>query len=292
MARKRAEKTPKGRTYAIEEYTITEEPYYRPTGEEVKVFMAAQKHKLPFAAIGPTGCGKTRFVQYMSYALNQENGKDLPFFFVTSHEDLTATDLLGRDRITGDYLPGIVQRWAETGGVLYIDEVVEARPDLATLLHPMMEPSRRVFYNERTGNVVELMPECMLTMSWNPGYQDITKRLKVSTRQRLITHWFDYAPPDIEAEIVAKESGVDNKIAKALVELGARIRGLKQGGTRTLQEGASTRLLIDAGILIKEGIDPRTACTNAVINCLTDDIDDAYRELQKVLEELAENFFG
>jgi len=275
----------------IEEYVVSELPFYLPTGEEIAIFKAAYANKIPFAAIGPTGCGKTRFIHRMSYDLNQKEGTQLPIFFVTCHEDLTATDLLGRDRITGDYLPGILPRWAETGGILYLDEVVEARPDLATLLHPMMEPARRVFYNERTGKVVELNPRCMLTMSWNPGYQNITKRLKVSTKQRLVTYRFDYAPADKETEIVARESGVEKNVASALVELGKRIRGLKEGEYRTLQEGASTRLLIDAGILIKEGIDPVIACRNAIINCLTEDIDDVYKRLEKVLEELTELFF-
>ncbi|MBW2996354.1 CbbQ/NirQ/NorQ/GpvN family protein [Candidatus Woesearchaeota archaeon] len=275
------------------QYIIEEEPYYLPTGKEKEIFKAAFESKMPFAAIGPTGCGKTRFIQHMSYQLNQEEFKKdpKPFFFMTCHEDLTATDLLGRDRITGEYLPGILQRWAETGGILYLDEVVEARPDLATLIHPIMEPGRRIFYNERTGKVVELNPDCMLTMSWNPGYQDITKRLKVSTRQRLVTHRFDYPEVEVESQIIAKESGADEKTAKALAGLGKRIRGIKEGGYNTLREGASTRLLIYAGTLIDKGIDPRSACEDAVINCLTEGVDETYSKLNETIEELVENFF-
>ena len=143
--------------YAIEEFFIDEKPYYLSTGNEIEVFQAAAKHKIPFAAIGPTGCGKTRFINYMSYLINQKTNNKKPLFFMTCHQDLTATDLLGRDRINGEYLPGLMQRWAETGGILYLDEIVEARPDLATILHPIMEPTRRVFYNERTGKVVNLI---------------------------------------------------------------------------------------------------------------------------------------
>jgi len=280
-------------TYAVEEHKIEKEPFYLPTGSEVNTFKIAAKNKIPFAAIGPTGCGKTRFIQYMSYLLNQEEfkGKEKPFFFMTCHEDLTATDLLGRDRITGDYLPGLLQRWADTGGILYLDEVVEARPDLATLLHPIMEPARRVFYNERIGKVIELNPDCVLAMSWNPGYQDITKKLKVSTRQRLITHRFDYASPEVEAKIIAAESGADGKTSRALAELGKRIRGLKEGEYKNLQEGASTRLLIYAGTLIKNGISPRVACTDAIVNCLTEEEDEVYGRISKTLDEIIENFF-
>ncbi|MAG40116.1 AAA family ATPase [Candidatus Pacearchaeota archaeon] len=280
-----------GKEYRIEEYTIDEEPFYLESGEEKKIFKAAHKHKIPFAAIGPTGCGKTRFIEHMSYLLNEDAKDKKPLFFVTCHEDLTSDDLLGRERISGDYLPGILQRWAKEGGILYLDEIVEARPDLVTLLHPVMEPKRRVFYNEKTGNVTELNPECMLSMSWNPGYQDITRRLKPSSRQRLITHRFNYPEPAQEAKIIMEESGVDAKNAKALADLGVRIRGMKEGDFRTLQEGASTRTLIDAGILIKEGISPRDACQDAVVNCLTEDTDDVYKELSQALDEVVENFF-
>ena len=298
------------REYEVEKYTISQKPYYKPINKEIEVFEAAYKLQIPFAAIGPTGCGKTRFIQYMAYRLGQpithvtskkkkgtskkkkstskKKKEDIPFYFVTCHEDLSAPDLLGRDRISGDYLRGILLRWASTGGFFYLDEVPEARKDLMTLLHPVMEPGRRIFYNEKTGLVHKLDDSCMLTMSWNPGYQDVTKRLKPSTRQRLITQRFAYPSKDVEAEIIQKESGANNAICEGLAVLGEKIRNIKESGDHALQEGASTRLLIYAGKLMGAGIDPKTACEVAIINCLTEDVDDTHNTLKKSLDEVIE----
>lgn len=283
--------TQAGRIIKAEEYVIDEEPYYIPVGPEVEVFRAAYKRRLPFAAIGPTGCGKTRFIHYMSFLLNEERGEKKPLFFMTAHEDLSASDLLGRDKITGEYLMGIVQRWSKSGGILYLDEIVEARPDLSTLIHPMMETQRRTFYNERTGDVVILDKDCMLAMSWNPGYQDITKRLKPSTRQRLVTWRFGYPPPELESKIVMHESGISEEYANVLVRLGNKIRTLKNESIGTLREGASTRLLIDAAALIQEGIEPQIACESAIINCLTEECDATYNELHRALIEVVNDLF-
>jgi nitric oxide reductase NorQ protein len=293
-SRARKPQPKEARIVEVGKFMIEEEPYYHATGDEKKVFEVTYENRMPFAAVGPTGCGKTRFIHYMSWATNQKAKTNYPLFFMTCHEDLTATDLLGRDRIDGSYLPGIAQRWAKTGGILYLDEVVEARPDLGTLLHPMMEPGRRVFYNERTGNVVELHPDCMLAVSWNPAYQDITKDLKPSTRQRLVTHRFGYPPEDIEQRIVATESGLDDSnMVSALVKMANDIRGMKEGAYTTLKEGASTRLLIYAATLIRDGVDPTVAVTDSILNPLTDDRGaDTYEKLQKVLTMFSDNYLG
>jgi len=277
---------------AIEEYVIEEEPFYIPTGDEIEVFKVAFKRKVPFAAIGPTGCGKTRFVQYMSWLLNKERNTNYPFLLVTCHEDLAADDMLGMEKITGEYQEGVLHRWARKGGILYLDEVVEARSDVVTLLHPLMEPGRRYFSNERKGTTTLIHPDCMLVKSYNPGYQDITKQLKPSTKQRPMTHRFGYAPPELEQKIVIAESGVDKRNAHALVEFGTRVRNMKDSGVGALQEGASTRLLINAGMLIADGIPPMTACTDGIINCLTEGVDDTYNKLGEALQEVAKLFYG
>ncbi|MDP7619607.1 MAG: CbbQ/NirQ/NorQ/GpvN family protein [Dehalococcoidia bacterium] len=296
------------RSYIIEEYHITEEPYYVPVGDEIELFEAAYAQKIPVIFKGPTGCGKTKFVEYMSYRLAQPltrirqnpdasdvaaeptNGDDsepdnLPLITIACHEDLTASDLVGRYLLEGDrtvWIDGPLSRAVKAGGICYLDEIVEARKDTTVLIHPLTD-HRRILPVEKRGELLEAGEGFLLILSYNPGYQSALKDLKHSTRQRFISIEFDYPPRDIEAEIVAHESGVDSDTALQLAKLGEKVRNLKEHG---LGEGASTRLLIYAGQLIKQGITPRRACQVAVNWAVTDD-----HTVQRSIEELTSSVF-
>ena len=295
------------RSYIIEEYFLTEEPYYVPTGDEVELFEAAYAQKIPVLLKGPTGCGKTRFIEYMSYKLGQpltkakqsgrrgskkaskaqesSNGHNIPLVTIACHEDLSASDLVGRYLLEGEstvWIDGPLTRAVKAGGICYLDEIVEARKDTTVLIHPLTD-HRRILPVEKRGELLEAADGFLLVLSYNPGYQSALKDLKHSTRQRFVAIEFDYPPRDTEAEIVRHESGVGKETAVQLAQLGEKVRNLKEHG---LGEGASTRLLIYAGQLIKQGIEPRRACQVAVNWAVTDDV-----TVHKSIEELVSSIF-
>lgn len=259
---------------AIEEYRATTEPYYLPVGREVELFDAAYQTKLPVMLKGPTGCGKTRFVEHMAWRLGR------PLITVACHEDLSSTDLVGRFLLEGEetvWHDGPLTRAVRNGAICYLDEVVEARKDTVVIIHPLTD-HRRHLPIEKRGTVVEAAPEFMLVVSYNPGYQSILKDLKQSTRQRFISLEFDYPPPELEAEIVAREGGIDELTARDLVLIGQKVRNLRGHG---LEEGVSTRLLIYAAQMIAKGIPPVDAADVALCSPITDD-----RELQRSIREI------
>ncbi|MBN1614069.1 MAG: CbbQ/NirQ/NorQ/GpvN family protein [Deltaproteobacteria bacterium] len=254
----------------FEEYRILEEPYYLAVQDEVALFASAYKTKLPVLLKGPTGCGKTRFIEYMTYRLGDERGEALPLITVACHEDLTGSDLVGRYLLKGGetvWIDGPLARAVKNGAICYLDEVVEARKDTVVLIHPLAD-HRRILPVEKTGQVIEAHENFLLVISYNPGYQSILKNLKHSTRQRFVAIDFQYPPREMEAKIIAHESGVSPAVADELAKLGEKVRNLRDQG---LEEGVSTRLLIYAGRLITGGIEPRRACEAAVAQALTDE---------------------
>jgi nitric oxide reductase NorQ protein len=243
---------------------IEREPYYVPLGDEVAAFEAAAAHLLPVMLKGPTGCGKTRFVRYMAHRLGR------PLVTVACHDDLTASDLLGRYLIRGDetvWVDGPLTQAVRSGAICYLDEVVEARKDTTVVIHPLTDDRRRLRV-EKTGELIAAPPEFMLVISYNPGYQSLLKSLKPSTRQRFVALEFDFPPRDAEVAIVAHETGLDPGTAETLVRVGELVRNLKETG---LEEPASTRLLVYAGLLVKGGLDLRRACELAIAAPITDD---------------------
>jgi len=283
------------RQYAIEEYTIDDEPFYVPVKDEVELFLSAYAQKVPVLLKGPTGCGKTRFVEYMAFKLgrpvsaatkankNGEHGRAL--ITVACHEDLTASDLVGRYLLEGDstrWIDGPLTRAVKVGAVCYLDEIVEARKDTTVLIHPLTD-HRRILPIEKLGQIVEARDGFLLVISYNPGYQSALKDLKHSTRQRFMAIEFDYPTRDLETNIIAHEAGVSDAVAADLAKLGEKVRHLKEHG---LAEGVSTRLLIYAGRLIHEGIPARRACQVAVVWALTDDSD-----VQRSIEEVVTSIF-
>jgi len=264
---------------AFEEYRIEREPYYLKTGNEEEVFIRAYENRLPVLLKGPTGCGKTRFMEYMAWRLKR------PLITVACHDDLTAGDLVGRYLIQGSetvWVDGPLSRAVRAGAICYLDEIVEARKDTTVVIHPLAD-DRRILPVEKRGQVLAAPPEFMLVVSFNPGYQSITKDLKPSTRQRFVSLEFRFPKEESEVAIVARESGVEEALARGLVRLGAMTRNLKEKG---LDEGASTRLLIHAGKLIRAGIDPGTACRVSITSTLSDD-----EEMQASIEEMVKSLF-
>ncbi len=259
---------------AVEKYKVENEPYYLPIGREVELFEAAYAGKLPVMLKGPTGCGKTRFVEYMAYKLGR------PLITVACHEDLSSTDLVGRFLLEGDetvWHDGPLTKAVREGAICYLDEVVEARKDTVVIIHPLTDDRRRLPIEKR-GTVLDAPPEFMLVVSYNPGYQSILKDLKQSTRQRFIAMEFDYPNAEAEAEIVAKEGGIDLNMAQDLVKIGQKVRNLRGHG---LEEGVSTRLLIYAAQMIAKGISPTDAAEVAIVSPITDD-----RDLQRSIREI------
>jgi nitric oxide reductase NorQ protein len=241
-------------------------PFYAPTGDEVTLFEHAYRHRLPLLLKGPTGCGKTRFVAHMAARLAR------PLFTVACHDDLTAADLTGRFLLQGGdtvWLDGPLTRAVRKGGICYLDEVVEARKDVTVVLHPLTD-DRRMLPLERTGEVLAAPPEFMLVVSYNPGYQNVLKGLKPSTRQRFLAMEFGFPPPDTEAEIVARESGLPRDRCVPLVRLARALRDLKG---QDLEEGVSTRLLVYCATLVAAGMRPAQAICAAMIEPLTDEPD-------------------
>tara|TARA_B100001750_G_C15516660_1_gene607779 strand:- start:3068 stop:3952 length:885 start_codon:yes stop_codon:yes gene_type:complete len=283
-------------SYIIEEYFLKEEPFYVPVGDEIELFTAAYHQRIPILFKGPTGCGKTRFVEFMSWKLgtnltkvNKSAGdssqQNIPLVTIACHEDLTASDLVGRYLLKGDsteWIDGPLTRAVKSGGICYLDEIVEARKDTTVLIHPLTD-HRRVLPVEKKGEIIEASDNFLLVMSYNPGYQSALKDLKHSTRQRFVSIEFNPPEPEIEKQIIQHESGVDSGIAESLAKLGEKIRNLKEQG---LEEGASTRLLIYAGKMIAQGISPRRACQISVNWAVTDDY-----QLQKAIEEVICSIF-
>ena len=245
-------------------WRLASEPFYQPVGNEVAAFEAAHASRLPVLLKGPTGCGKTRFVEHMAWRLG------LPLVTVACHEDLGASDLAGRWLLDGNgthWMDGPLALAARHGGLCYLDEAVEARADTLVLLHPLAD-SRRVLPLERHGELLHAHPDFQLVISYNPGYQSLHKQLKPSTRQRFVALGFGYPVPDQEAAIVVREGGVDADRAQRLVALAQRTRRLVDDG---LEEGASTRMLIHAARLMASGLPPQAAAMQAVAEPLSDD---------------------
>ena len=265
--------------YDLAHYRITEEPFYAEVGGEIGLFTTAAKNRMPVMLKGPTGCGKTRFVQHMAYRLRR------PLITVACHEDLTASDLVGRYLLKGQdtvWTDGPLTLGVKHGAIVYLDEIVEARKDTTVIIHPLSD-DRRVLPIEKKGQVIEAADEFMLVLSYNPGYQSVLKDLKQSTKQRFVAIEFDYPAPEIETTIVRRESGVAPAIADGLVKLAGKVRNLKHHG---LEEGVSTRLLIYAGTLVREGVPVERACDVAVARPITDDPD-----MQRSILELVKAIF-
>lgn len=242
----------------------TARPYYIPVGNEEHVFKAAFRQELSVLLKGPTGCGKTRFVEAMAHDL------DRPLITVACHDDLTTADLVGRFLLRGgdtEWVDGPLTRAVREGAICYLDEVVEARQDTTVVLHPLAD-HRRQLPVERLGQTLDAAPGFCLVVSYNPGYQSVLKDLKDSTRQRMVAIEFGFPPPEVEEKIVACEAGIASDRAADLVRLGRAIRRVETAG---LREVASTRVLIAAGRLIAEGLSPRDAARAAIAGPLTDD---------------------
>jgi nitric oxide reductase NorQ protein len=245
---------------------LEREPYYLATGNEVEVFTKCHERGLPVMLKGPTGCGKTRFIEHMAWRLAR------PIVTIACHDDLSASDLTGRFLIEGEetvWVDGPLTVAARRGAICYLDEVVEARQDTIVVIHPLTD-DRRILPIEKTGELLRAASGFQLVISYNPGYQHAVKDLKPSTRQRFVTLDFDFPSPNAEAEIVAHESGVKRSTAQALVELARRVRRLKEQG---LAEGPGTRLLVATGRLIADGVPALEACQSAFVGPLTDDPD-------------------
>jgi len=260
----------KGIEKAFEEYRILKEPYYLPIGDEVQIFISAYNARLPVLLKGPTGCGKTRFVEYMTYFLGKEMGISFPLITVACHEDLTGSDLVGRYLLKGEetiWVDGPLAQAVKNGAICYLDEIVEARKDTTVLIHPLAD-HRRILPVEKKGQMIEAHDNFLLVISYNPGYQSVLKNLKHSTRQRFVAIEFRYPPREMETKIIAHESGVSFDMANDLAKLGEKVRNLRDQG---LEEGVSTRLLIYAGLLMTQEIEPRRACEVAVAQAVTDD---------------------
>jgi nitric oxide reductase NorQ protein len=264
---------------AIEEYHIQAQPYYLPAGDEVKIFESAYRLKLPVMLKGPTGCGKTRFLEHMAWKLER------PLVTVACHEDLTASDLVGRYLLSGEetvWQDGPLSLAVKHGAICYLDEVVEARKDTTVVIHPLTD-DRRILPQEKRGRLLESHPNFLLVISYNPGYQSVMKDLKHSTRQRFVALEFGYPSEENEQSIIAEESGIDEEAAGQLVQLGNMVRNLRQHG---LEEGVSTRLLVYAAQLMVDGASPASACEVAVTRCMSDD-----PEMQEAIAEIVTGIF-
>lgn len=248
------------------QHRIAHEPYYRPVADEVALFEAAYGAQMPVMLKGPTGCGKTRFVEHMAWRLGK------PLVTVACNEDMTASDLVGRfllDASGTRWQDGPLTFAARHGAICYLDEVVEARQDTTVVIHPLTD-NRRVLPLEKKGELLRAHPDFHLVISYNPGYQSLMKDLKQSTKQRFGALDFSYPDHAVEVEIVAHEAGVDARTADKLVSIAERARNLKGHG---LDEGISTRMLVHAGSLITQGVAPVPACQMALVRPITDDPD-------------------
>jgi len=250
----------------LDDFRIASEPYFRPVANEIGLFEAAFASRMPIMLKGPTGCGKTRFVEHMAWRLGR------PLITVSCHEDMTASDLVGRYLLDADgtvWHDGPLTLAVRSGAICYLDEIVEARQDTTVVIHSLTD-DRRILPLEKKNEVLRAHPDFHLVISYNPGYQSVLKDLKESTKQRFAAIAFSYPEEAIETEIVATESGVERRTAATLVRIGQRARNLKGHG---LEEGASTRMLINAGLLAKRGIPVEEACEVALVLPITDDPD-------------------
>ncbi len=264
----------------VQQYIIKEEPYYKQVGNEVELYESAYDVRMPMMLKGPTGCGKSRFVEHMAWKLKR------PLITVACNEDMTASDLVGRFLLDKDgtkWQDGPLTTAARIGAICYLDEVVEARQDTTVVIHPLTD-HRRTLPLDKKGELIEAHPDFQLVISYNPGYQSLMKDLKQSTKQRFGGLDFDYPDEALEVEIVSKEAGIDPEIAGKLVQIAHRARNLKGHG---LDEGISTRLLVYAAQLIASGVSPEQACSMTMVTPLTDDPD-----MRDTLNAAVQTFFG
>jgi nitric oxide reductase NorQ protein len=262
-----------------DQFKVKAEPFYRETAGEIALYEAAYARRMPVMLKGPTGAGKSRFVEYMAWKLGR------PLITVACNEDMTASDLVGRfllDRDGTRWQDGPLTTAARIGAICYLDEIVEARQDTIVVIHPLTD-HRRQLPLDKLGEIIEAHPDFQLVISYNPGYQSLMKDLKPSTRQRFAALDFDYPNAADEAEIVAREAGLEAGAAEKLVQIAHRSRNLKGHG---LDEGISTRLLVYAGQMIAEGVDAKTACQMTLVTPLTDDPD-----MRETLQAAVETFF-
>ena len=248
----------------LTQYRIAQEPYYQSSGQEVERYRQAYAHRIPLILKGPTGCGKTRFIEHMAFVL------DKPLLTIACNEDMSASDLVGRYLLDAKgtvWQDGPLTQAVRYGGICYLDEVVEARQDTTVVIHPLTD-ARRILPLDKKGEIVHAHPDFQLVVSYNPGYQSRAKEMKPSTRQRFACIAFDYPHADVEAQIVAHETGLPLTTARRLVDVAATTRRLTEQG---LDEGASTRMLIYAGLLIQQGMDARESCEMTLVSALTDD---------------------
>ncbi len=264
----------------VEQFTVPNEPNYIPQDHEEEVFDHAWRTKIPLILKGPTGCGKTRFVEHMAYRLG------LPLITVSCHEDLTAGDLVGRYLFRDNqtvWQDGPLTLAVRYGGICYLDEIVEARNDTAVVIHSLTD-DRRILYIDKTGEVVRAHKDFMMVMSYNPGYQNVAKDLKHSTKQRFCSLLFDQPTQQTEVKIIASETGLAVEDARKLAEMGGQIRALKGYG---LDEGVSCRLLVYVARLMTSGLDAPTAIKVAVSQTLSDEA-----EIIASVEDIAKLYFG
>ena len=275
-----------------EQVTSDVAPYYLPIGNEVSLFLAAYEERLPILLKGPTGCGKTRFVEHMAHLLyrshsasEERRNVEHPILTVACHEDLSATDLVGRYLLSGNetiWQDGPLTHAVKFGSICYLDEIVEARKDSTVLIHSLTD-HRRILPIEKKGEILSANENFLLVISYNPGYQNVLKELKPSTRQRFVAIEFDYPSEEKETDIIIAESGIEKSFAKELALLGSRIRNLRHYG---FDEGVSTRLLVYTAQLISKGVSPIDACGAAICCAVTDD-----PEVQSSISELVSTVF-
>ncbi len=249
-----------------EQYKVQQEPYYQQQKNEVQLYEATYRNRLPVMVKGPTGCGKSRFVEYMAWKLNK------PLITVACNEDMTASDLVGRYLLEANgtrWLDGPLTTAARIGAICYLDEIVEARQDTTVVIHPLTD-HRRTLPLDKKGELIQAHPDFQLVISYNPGYQSLMKDLKQSTKQRFTAFDFDYPAPELETTILTQETGLNEATAGKLVKIGQTARNLKGHG---LDEGISTRLLVYAATLIKDGVAAADACRMALVRPITDDAD-------------------
>ena len=264
----------------MDQYKVNKEPFYQAQGEEVALYEAAYAARLPVMIKGPTGCGKSRFVEYMAWKLGK------PLITVACNEDMTASDLVGRYLLDANgtrWLDGPLTTAARIGAICYLDEIVEARQDTTVVIHPLTD-HRRTLPLDKKGELLEAHPDFQMVISYNPGYQSLLKDLKQSTKQRFTAFDFDYPSALLEAEILCQETGIEAGLSAQLVKIGQAARNLKGHG---LDEGISTRLLVYAATLIKGGVNPRAACRMALVRPITDDAD-----IRDTLDHAIDAVFG
>lgn len=264
----------------IEQFRVRRKPNYIPQGDEANIFCVAHETRIPLIIKGPTGCGKTRFIEYMAHELN------LPLITVSCHEDLTGADLVGRFLFKDDqtvWQDGPLTLAVRHGGICYLDEIVEARKDTTVIIHSLTD-DRRILYLDKTGEVIRAHPDFMMVLSYNPGYQSIVKDLKHSTKQRFASLNFDHPAIDVESRIIESETGLDGETSRQLAEMGSKIREMKGYG---LDEGVSSRLLVYVGRLMKGGLTAVEACRAAISQTLTEE-----EEVMEAISNIVNLYFG